>query len=171
MGLDLRLGRVQVILVDVADGDDLGVGVAKDLIEVPARSVVPAADVSVDDAVARGRGAVEPQGGRRQDIRRGHGARGRSRGLFKNARRERLCRFDMMIFSKNGSNCPIVPFSEPHFNTTAFARWRTAKSTQSVVPSSGESLGRDRYRRPMRFFAALRMTALDNGLHRAHHSM
>ncbi len=67
-----------MIFVHVADGDDLGVGAAEDLVEVPARPMVPAADVSVDDAVARGRGAVEAQGGRRHDIGSGHAAcRGR----------------------------------------------------------------------------------------------
>ena len=36
-----------MILVDVADGDDLGIGATKDLIEVPAGPVIAAADVSV----------------------------------------------------------------------------------------------------------------------------
>ena len=65
--VDLGFRGVQMLFVDVADGDDLGIGTTEDLIEVPADAVTAAADVPVANAVARRRGAVEAQGGRRDD--------------------------------------------------------------------------------------------------------
>ena len=57
MAVDVGFGGVEMILVDVADRDDLGVGTAVDLGEVPAAAVIPAADVTVGDAIARGGGS------------------------------------------------------------------------------------------------------------------
>ena len=64
--IDLRLRGRQSHLVHVADGDDLGVGVAIDLLEVPIHAVRPAPDIAVNDPIAGSRGAAAAENGRRQ---------------------------------------------------------------------------------------------------------
>ena len=140
MVLDLRLGGAKVILVNVADGNDLGVGVTKDLIEVPARPVIPAADVPVDDTVARRRGAVETQSGRRQDIRRSHGARGGSRRSLKERTPGKAQSFrhdDILQGGKRSRHRTIfqtafqhvASFARAHRNGSISARQPTSPST------------------------------------------
>ena len=70
LGRGLRNG--QMVLIDVADRNDLGFGTPKYLNEVPTCAVVSAADVAVGDAIARRDRGVTTQGRGGNHVRHGN---------------------------------------------------------------------------------------------------
>ena len=62
MSLDTVLGSLHMFIVNIADHDDLGIGVAEYLGQVLARPVYAAPDESESDPIARSYRACKAQG-------------------------------------------------------------------------------------------------------------
>ena len=93
MLVDGLLPLGQVVLVHVADGDDLDIGAAEDLGQVPVDPVIAATDQPDPDALAGGRDATSAERRGRNERREAEAAVAAA-VLDRNARRETRSELD-----------------------------------------------------------------------------
>ncbi len=98
-GIDPVIGPVQVGLIDVAQGDDLGVGMRQEALQELAAAIADADEAQPDPFVG-------PQHAARRQAR---GGRGRGAAVFENARRLTPCAMGSLLRDAGSWGLPVAP--------------------------------------------------------------